>query len=58
MAKFGGFDHNFQALKILTLLEKKYIDFDGLNLTFETLDGILKHNGPVKKSSIVYKKIY
>ena len=49
MNKFGGFDHNFQALKILTLLEKKYIGFDGLNLTFETLDGILKHNGPIKK---------
>ena len=49
MHKFGGFDHNFQALKILTLLEKKYIGFDGLNLTFETLDGILKHNGPIKK---------
>ncbi len=49
MSKYGGFDHNFQALKILTVLEKKYIGFDGLNLTFETLDGILKHNGPVKK---------
>ena len=43
----GGFNHNFQALKILTVLEKKYINFDGLNLTFETLDGILKHNGPI-----------
>ncbi len=49
MSFFGGFDHNFQALKILTKLEKKYLDFDGLNLTFETLDGILKHNGPIKK---------
>ena len=49
MKQFGGFDHNFQALKILVLLEKKYIGFDGLNLTFETLDGILKHNGPVIK---------
>jgi len=47
MKKFGGFNHNFQALKILTILEKKYFDFDGLNLTFETLDGILKHNGPL-----------
>ena len=44
----GGFNHNYQALKILTVLEKKYLDFDGLNLTFETLDGILKHNGPIK----------
>ena len=43
----GGFNHNYQALKILTVLEKKYFDFDGLNLTFETLDGILKHNGPI-----------
>ena len=56
MAKFGGFDHNFQALKILTLLEKKYIEFDGLNLTFETLDGILKHNGPVKKKVPLFIK--
>ena len=47
MKKYGGFDHNFQALKILMFLEKKYLNFDGLNLTFETLDGILKHNGPV-----------
>ena len=44
----GGFNHNFQAIKILTLLEKKYLNFDGLNLSFETLDGILKHNGPIK----------
>ena len=43
----GGFNHNFQAIKILTLLEKKYLNFDGLNLTFETIDGILKHNGPI-----------
>ena len=48
MSHLGGFDHNFQALKILTLLEKKYIGYDGLNLTFETLDGILKHNGPIE----------
>ena len=47
MSDHGGFNHNFQALKILTILEKKYMDFDGLNLTFETLDGILKHNGPI-----------
>ncbi len=43
----GGFNHNYQALKILTVLEKKYLEFDGLNLSFETLDGILKHNGPI-----------
>ena len=49
MHNHGGFNHNFQALKILTKLERKYLNFDGLNLTFETLDGILKHNGPIKK---------
>ena len=43
----GGFNHNIQTIRILTVLEKKYINFDGLNLTFETLDGILKHNGPI-----------
>ena len=48
MKQNGGFNHNFHALKILTKLEKKYQGFDGLNLSFETLDGILKHNGPIK----------
>ncbi len=47
MLEYGGFNHNFQALKILMILEKKYLNFDGLNLTYETLDGILKHNGPI-----------
>lgn len=47
MADYGGFDHNAQALKIITSLEKHYADFDGLNLTWETLEGIAKHNGPV-----------
>ncbi|MEE9453297.1 MAG: deoxyguanosinetriphosphate triphosphohydrolase [Paracoccaceae bacterium] len=47
MAGFGGFDHNAQALKIVTSLERHYADFDGLNLTWETLEGIAKHNGPV-----------
>ena len=47
MKMYGGFNHNHQAIKILCLLEKKYLNFDGLNLTFETLDGILKHNGPI-----------
>jgi len=47
MKNVGGFNHNFQAIKILTLLEKKYLNFDGLNLSFETLDGILKHNGQI-----------
>ena len=47
MADFGGFDHNAQALRILTYLEKRYAEFDGLNLTWESLEGIAKHNGPV-----------
>ena len=47
MAPFGGFDHNAQALRIVTSLERHYADFDGLNLTWETLEGIAKHNGPV-----------
>ena len=47
MRNFGGFDHNSQTLKILTKLEKKYPSFDGLNLTWETLEGVLKHNGPL-----------
>ena len=47
MAPWGGFDHNAQALKIVTRLEAHYADFDGLNLTWETLEGIAKHNGPV-----------
>lgn len=52
MKAYGGFNHNYQALKILTSLEKKYLKFDGLNLTFETLDGILKHNGPIKNQKV------
>lgn len=47
MAPFGGFDHNAQALKIVTSLERHYAQFDGMNLTWETLEGIAKHNGPV-----------
>ena len=47
MAPHGGFDHNAQALRIVTRLERHYADFDGLNLTWETLEGIAKHNGPV-----------
>ena len=47
MAPYGGFDHNAQALRIVTQLERHYADFDGLNLTWETLEGIAKHNGPV-----------
>ena len=47
LAPFGGFDHNTQALRIVTLLENRYAAFDGLNLTWETLEGIAKHNGPL-----------
>jgi dGTPase len=47
MAPFGGFDHNVQALRVVTLLENRYAEHDGLNLTWETLEGILKHNGPL-----------
>lgn len=47
MAPYGGFDHNAQALRIVTKLERHYADFDGLNLTWESLEGIAKHNGPI-----------
>jgi dGTPase len=47
MQPYGGFDHNAQAIKIVTSLEQHYADFDGLNLMWETLEGIAKHNGPV-----------
>jgi dGTPase len=47
MAPFGGFDHNAQALRIVTRLERRYAEFDGLNLTWETLEGLVKHNGPL-----------
>src|SRR5438093_9843611 len=47
MKPFGGFDHNAQTLRILTKLEHRYAEFDGLNLTWETLEGVVKHNGPL-----------
>lgn len=47
MTPHGGFDHNAQSLRIVTKLEKRYADFDGLNLTWETLEGLVKHNGPL-----------
>ncbi len=55
MYKYGGFDHNIQTLRIVTLLEKKYYNFKGLNLSIETLDGLLKHNGPVLDKSNIEK---
>jgi dGTPase len=48
MAPYGGFDHNAQALRIVTKLERRYAEYDGLNLSWETLEGIVKHNGPLK----------
>jgi dGTPase len=48
MINYGGFDHNLQTLRIIMFLENKYLKFNGLNLSIETLDGLLKHNGPVK----------
>jgi dGTPase len=47
MREFGGFDHNAQALRIVTGLERRYADFDGLNLSWDTLEGLVKHNGPL-----------
>lgn len=52
MEKLGGFEHNDQSLRVLTKLERKYHRWPGLNLTWETLEGVVKHNGPVK-----YKKL-
>jgi len=56
MINYGGFNHNIQTLRIVTLIENKYYKFMGLNLTVETLDGLLKHNGPIK-NIVPYKKI-
>ncbi|NRG18875.1 deoxyguanosinetriphosphate triphosphohydrolase [Rhizobiales bacterium] len=47
MAPYGGFDHNAQSLRVVTRLERRYADFDGLNLSWETLEGLVKHNGPL-----------
>lgn len=47
MAPFDGFDHNAQTLRLLTKLERRHADFEGLNLTWETLEGVVKHNGPL-----------
>jgi len=50
MKPFGGFDHNAQSLRIVTLLESRYAEWDGLNLTWETLEGLVKHNGPLRNA--------
>ena len=51
MKNSGGFDHNIQTLRIVTLLENRYYNFKGLNLSIETLDGLVKHNGPIQDKS-------
>ncbi len=51
MAPYGGFDHNEQTFRILTALERRYAEFDGLNLTWETLEGVVKHNGPLRPAA-------
>ena len=56
MKNYGGFDHNIQTIRIVTILENRYYNFEGLNLSFETLDGLIKHNGPVI-NLIKYNKI-
>ena len=57
MENYGGFDHNLQTLRIIMFLENKYLKFKGLNLTIETLDGLLKHNGPIEDLSLVKELI-
>ena len=52
MARFGGFSHNDQTVRILTRLERRYAEFDGLNLTWEALEGTVKHNGPLRGAGI------
>src|SRR6185312_7014664 len=47
MAAWGGFDHNAHSLRVVTRLERRYAEFDGLNLSWETLEGLVKHNGPL-----------
>ena len=55
MKNYGGFDHNIQTLRIITILENRYYEFKGLNLSIETIDGLIKHNGPVKDLSKINK---
>ena len=55
MEEHGGFDHNLQTLRVVMFLENKYLKFSGLNLSIETLEGLLKHNGPVDDLATVEK---
>ena len=57
MADHGGFDHNAQALVLVTRLEHRYADFDGLNLTWEALEGLVKHNGPLLKEGVSFESL-
>jgi dGTPase len=56
MRNYGGFDHNIQTIRIVTILENRYYNFNGLNLSIETLDGLIKHNGPLN-NLIKFNKI-
>lgn len=58
LADFGGFDHNAQTLRVVTALENRYASFDGLNLTWETLEGVVKHNGPLLDAVPAYILAY
>ncbi|QNT79376.1 deoxyguanosinetriphosphate triphosphohydrolase [Entomobacter blattae] len=57
MKMWGSFDHNTQSLRLVTKLERRYIFFDGLNLTWESLEGLVKHNGPIKKPNLYIQEI-
>ena len=57
MEPYGGFEHNDQSLRVLTTLERKYPGWNGLNLTWETLEGVVKHNGPVKNPHIAVQEL-
>src|SRR5690606_30455309 len=54
---YGGFDHNAQSVRLVTTLERKYLAFDGLNLTWETLEGLVKHNGPISNPDAPVAKV-
>jgi dGTPase len=58
LAPFGGFDHNAQTLRVITRLERRYAEFDGLNLSWETLEGVVKHNGPLIERVHPYIRAY
>ena len=57
MEYYGGFDHNLQTLRIIMFLENKYLRFNGLNLSIETIEGLLKHNGPINDIDLVDRLI-